>query len=530
MNAPDLLKLLRERDIEPLHAHLTDLQTQFEAAQINESDLLQAFRAFQTSDLTLGEGFQQWTEAHPGAYAPQAALAGWFLGRAWEARGQHTSVHVSDQGRRAMDHFLEQADGCARHAATLTANPLAAWNVVAGVANTRGCQLELTGVQAQQYPDWFTHALTDNPGSLHLRRVMLLNLRTEWGGSEEHMLTFVRQQQDAGLLGQTDMQRLWAEFHGHVSHHAMSFARDPDRAIERASLAADLHPPKAEQLFIALTNAASPGPARLAALRRFLLAAEQNRTVTFSGNFFWSLAKAGSWIQPELPLLRALMVRELNRGDTDSAMWIARLRRKHPTWNLPDPLPALRVARDQGHTEAAEEIVYATGALTPDIEPRGDILKAADLFSGDMSWYVYQDFTAYQQQFGLAERQRFKYLHRAADGGNNEARVELAQQLRAGAVELGGDGVLRPVNTAPLQSSLNYARYLLERAAAADHEPARRLLHETAAQEWNADRATRLAPTMDTSEPVRRNRWAWWWKVTLVLAGLRLVAALFGHH
>ena len=238
--------------------------------------------------------------------------------------------------------MLFRSDGCARHATTLTDNPLVAWNVVAGAANTQGCQLELSAVQARQYPDWFTRALADNPGSLHLRCVMLLNLRTEWGGSEEHMLTFLRQQQEDGQLGQTDMQRLWAEFHGHVSHHAMHFARDLDRAIERASLAADLHPPKADQLFIALTGASSPGPARLAALRRFLQAAGKDPTVTLSGNFYWALARAASWIQPELPGLRALMVRDLQQGDPESAVWISRLRRRHPAWDLPDPLPALR--------------------------------------------------------------------------------------------------------------------------------------------------------------------------------------------
>ncbi|GGR49303.1 hypothetical protein GCM10008959_08170 [Deinococcus seoulensis] len=530
MNGPDLLNLLRSGDIDPLHTHLSDLQAQFEAGKLHERDLLRAFQPFQTSDLTLSDGFQKWTETHPGTYAPHVALANWFLGRGWEARGGHTSNRVSDQGWRSLDHFLTQTDGCARHAATLTDNPLAAWNVIGLASNTRGCQLSLHDVQTQQYPDWFTRGVADNPGSVALRRVMLLHLRTEWGGSEEHMLTFVRQQQDAGQLGQTDMQRLWAEFHSHVAHHAQHFARDPDRAIERASLAADLYPPKAEQLFIALTNAASPGPARLAALRRFLTAAEQDPAVSLSGNFYWALAKAGSWIQPQLPALHTLIARELHQGDAQGAVSVARLRHRHPTWKLPDPLPALRVARDQGHTEAAEEIVYAAGPSISDTEVRGDILKAADLLSGDMSWRVYQDFPAYQQQFNLTARQRFKYLHRAADGGNNDARVELAQQLRAGKVELGGDGVLRPVDTPPLQSSLDYARHLLERAVAVDHEPARHLLNDTAEQEWNADQATRLAPSVQKPAAARSHWWDGWWKVMLVLAGLRLLAALFGHH
>ncbi|UBV43426.1 hypothetical protein LAJ19_04215 [Deinococcus taeanensis] len=275
MNGPDLLKLLRSGDIEPLHTHLTALQTQFEAGQLGERDLLGAFRAFQTSDLTLSDGFQTWTERHPGTYAPHVALASWFLGRGWEARGEARSDHVSDQGWRALDYFLTQAEGCARHAATLTDNPLAAWIVVGLASNTRGCQVSLHEVQQQEYPEWFTRGLQDNPGSFALRRVMLLHLRTEWGGSEEQMLTFARQQQDAGQLGQGDMQRLWAEFHARVSHHALAFGNDQQVAVERARIAAELDPLQAEQLFVALTSAEAKPDERLAALRRYLSAAGQ---------------------------------------------------------------------------------------------------------------------------------------------------------------------------------------------------------------------------------------------------------------
>lgn len=534
MNGPDLLNLLRSGDIDPLHTHLSDLQAQFEAGTLHERDLLRAFQPFQTSDLTLADGFQKWTETHPGTYAPHVALANWFLGRGWEARGQSTSNRVSDQGWRSLDYFLTQTDGCARHAATLTDNPLAAWNVIGLASNTRGCQLSLHDVQTQQYPDWFTRAVQDNPGTLALRRVMLLHLRTEWGGSEEHMLTFVRQQQDAGQLGQTDMQRLWAEFHSHVSHHAMAFAGDPATGVERARIAAELHPLQAQQLFIALTRAKAAPDERLAALRRYLDACEQERA-TPGRMFGWALDQAHDWIIPETPRLAALLTRAAQDGDDDSAIMLGELQISHPKWNLPDARPLLQQAREQGHTEAAELLVrYHEKTLSETLkdtpQKREDILKAADLLSGDMSWRVYRNFDVYRTQFTLDDRQKFRYLHRAADSGDNDARFELARQLRAGRVEVGEDGVLRPVDTAPLQDSLDYAKHLLERAASTDHKGAARMLRGARDQDWQAATARRLNLTGEQTTTKSGGFWQDWWKWMLAAAVIRLIAALLGHH
>ncbi|MFN4252636.1 hypothetical protein [Deinococcus sp.] len=530
MNGPDLLNLLRSGDIDPLHAHLSDLQAQFEVGTLHERDLLRAFQPFQTSDLTLSDGFQKWTETHPGTYAPHVALAGWFLGRGWEARGGHTSNRVSDQGWRSLDHFLTQTDGCARHAATLTDNPLAAWNVIGLASNTRGCQLSLHDVQTQQYPDWFTRGVADNPGSFALRRVMLLHLRAEWGGSEEHMLTFVRQQQDAGQLGQTDMQRLWAEFHSHVAHHAQHFAQDHALAVERARIAAELHPLEAEQLLIALTGANASPSERLDALRRYLAAAQQENSVP-SGNFGWAVLKAEDWIKPELPRITALLARAAQDGDADSAVLLGHMQLLHPAWGTQSARAVLEIARDQGHTAAAETLAYLSEHTSAPVEQRReDILKAADLFSGEMSWHVYQQFPDFQRQFNLEPRQRFKYLHRAADGGENDARFELARQLRAGRVEVGEDGVLRPVDTAPIQGSLDYAKHLLERAASTDHKGAAKMLRGARDQDWQAATARRLKLTGEQTTKKSGGFWQDWWKWMLAVAVIRLIAALLGYH
>ncbi|MVN88384.1 DUF4034 domain-containing protein [Deinococcus sp. HMF7620] len=492
--APNLLHQLRTHQYGALQEHLSRLQEQFEAGQLAERDLLNAFQAFQNPDPALGEQFGEWMEAHVGSYPAHVALAQWLLARAWDARGEAMSSHVSDQGWRGLRHFTEQATACARHAVTLSANPLAAWMVVGLAANSQGCQVSVQDVESQQYPDWLTEGLRGNPHSLALRRAMLLHLREEWGGSEAQMLAFVRQQQDGGQLSEGDVQRLWAEFHARMSHHAMSFAKDYVRAVERAQLAANLRGLHADQLFTAMTVAGRATAERRAALEQYLTAAEQDPHAGIEGNALVSFIYAWEGLEALTPRVGALLLRAAEQGDTEAAVGLGRLKLHGPAAAVPDPLPWLLRAREEGSREAADLLVEL-GALRPPGVVREDVLKAADLGSPDMSWRVYGEFAAFRQQFDLEDRARYRYLLRAADAGNNDARFELAQQLRAGFVEVGEDSVLRPVNTPPLQDSLNYAKHLLERAAGSGHTGAQKVLNRAREQDWEAGaRRLRLRP------------------------------------
>ncbi|MEF2279578.1 DUF4034 domain-containing protein [Deinococcus sp. YIM 134068] len=532
LTPPDLLAHLRDARYTDLDPFLTGLQGRFERGEVSELELKRTFDAFQNPDPALGECFRGWMDTHPGSYAAHAALAGWLLGRAWAFRGETTANLVSDQGWRGLHHFLEQAEGCAREATTLTRNPLTAWLTVATVHNTRGCQMSLADVQAQQYPDWYTRPLEDNPHSLELRRVTLLHLRAEWGGSEEHMLTFVRQQQEAGLLGQGDMQKLWAAFHSHVSHHALHFAGDSAAGVERARLAADLQESYADQLLVALTHADAPEAERRVALERFLAAAEGDPRVRASGNFPWALYQAKGWLEPLLPRVTALLTRWAGEGDHEAAVTLGRLHCFNRTWAIPDPTPLLMRARDEGDKAAAEMLVHLQehglglkAALRDTPEKRDAVLKAADLGSDDMSWRVYRGFDAYRGQFELDDRAKYRYLLKAADAGNNDARFALAQQLRAGLVEVGDDGVLRPVDTRPLQDSLDYAKHLLERAAAEEHKGAQKALKKAKDGDWDAKTARRLrgGATEQEREAARGGRpwWQWWLIGSFVIGVLR---------
>lgn len=477
------------------------LQAQFERGQLSEAELHAAFGVFWRPDPALNEPLNAWVQSYPESYEAYTALGHWLLSRAWAMRGDEPVSRVTDLGWRGTLHFLEQADTCARHAVNLARNPLTAWLLIGRARNLAGCQMTLEDVQEQRYPEWFSRPLAKNPRSLELRQLMLDHLRPEWGGSDEHMFAFVRQQEAGGQLGAGDIHRLWADYHARVSHHALHFLNDLGEGVSRAHLAADMYEPHSEYLFVALTRAVAPDAERQNALERYLHAAEQNPALRPQSTFYWALYNSDRFLEPLLPRVALLLSRWAASGTWAAAVALGRLTLLNRQWQLPDPLPLLRRARDEGSREAAETIVYLQeeglglrAALTDSRTKRTDVLHAAELSSPEMCWRVYQNFAPYREQFSLDARQRYRYLLRAADTGHNDARYELAQQLRAGNLEVGEDGVLRPVNTQPLQQSLDYARHLLERAAAEDHPGALQALRTARDTDWKADTARRLRP------------------------------------
>lgn len=537
MNVPSdpeqpILHLLRNARYDGLEARLSEAQRNFEEGKLRTGEIYRLFSVFGDPEPALGELLGEWLAAFPQSYAGHTAMASWLLARAWAYRGHSTMNRVSDQGVRGMHHFMEQAEACARQATTLTDNPLSAWLVVANVHNTQGCEVELADIQARQYPDWYSLPAATNPHSLEVRKAMLMNLRAEWGGSEEQMLAYVRQQQEDALLSQTDLQKLWGEFHARVAHHAWMFARLPDKAQEHARLAAELDDRHTELLFGFLSDQNFPANLRRDALERYLGMAERE---VKAGTLDLSYASSG--LLGSVDLLRShvgrvgrLLGELAGQGHADAASTLGALQHTAPHLPWPNPLPLLYAARDQGDVRAAEMAVHLqtrdTETITPSI--REDILKAAELGSDDMSWMVYRLFPEFKEQFELDERARYRFLLRAADAGNNDARFALAHGLRAGRVETGEDGVLRPVDTAPIQSSLDYARHLLERASAEEHKQSTKALKKTREQDWESGKARRVRAALPRSyRPQRQEaprqpiRVPWFLMVIALSAGVR---------
>lgn len=500
----DVLHLLRQGTYEELDRLLSTAQREFEAGRAGEQDLQRLFAPFDLGDTTLGEAFSGWFEAKYESYAALVALAMWQTRRAFDLRGSTTANRVSDKGWRGMAHFMQQAENAARYATTLTANPLSAWLVIGLIHNGQGNTLQPGDIEARRYPDWYAEPLSHNPHSMAVRRVMLTHLRTEWGGSEAQMLAFMRQQQDDALLSQGDLQQLWGRFHAQLAHHAWLFADNEAKALEHARLAANLNEAHAELLFALLTDTRAPQAERAGALDRFLSDLERHpeHGLRYADSV---LHRDPDVLRPQVERLNTVLVHMVEAGNADAALTLGRLYEEVPHLGFVDPTHLLVQARERGSVEAATMLAFGT-RLSDFTQRRGHRLAAADAGSDRASWVLWQQFDQYKQEFGLDERAQFRYLHRAADAGNNEARLTLAQHLRAGRVEMGEDSVLRPVDTHPIQESLDYAKHLLERAANEGHQPAQKLLKRTQDTQWQATTARRLSLPRSVTARTRSTR------------------------
>lgn len=521
--SPDFLHQLRNGEYDALQTYLSDLQQRFEAGQEGEFALHEAYRAFDVGDTNLGEKFGEWFEAKPGSYPAHVAFAIWIHRRGRDLRGGATANLVSDQGMRGMIHCMQQAEGASRHATTLTQNPVNAWLVVGDVRGAFGCELAQADIENQNYPDWYAEPLALNPHSFALRRMMLNHLRTEWGGSDQQMLTFVRQQQDSGLLSQDDMRKLWAKYHANVAHHEWLFNKDTKKALEHAEMAANLNEAHSDLLFALLTDMKRPPEERAAALERLVSELERHPE-----NGLWystsALIEKTDVLSPVAERLGQVLLKMAKNGNGQAASALGLLHHEAPKLNFPDPIPHLVTAREQGDVAAASLLMILAQErrdLTAS-QKREHVLKAAEIGSDDASWMVYSDFSSYQKQFALEPRARYKYLLRSADAGNNDARFQLAQQLRAGFVEVGDDGVLRPVDTKPLQDSLDYAKHLLERAAAEGHKKAISTLKKAKERDWEAKTAKRLVlsgvANERKAEQAGPKKYPWYWLLFFLLA------------
>ncbi|GGR27524.1 hypothetical protein [Deinococcus ruber] len=237
---PSLLHLLNTEQFVPLNTALSDLQHRFEQGDLREDALLNAFKAFSLGGIGFGPHLEALTQEHPGSYVAQVALATWLTARGYAERGGHTSDRVSDRGRRGMLHYLTGAREVAEAATALTANPLAALMILGDTQLAFGNPITPENLAQGHLPEWYERGIALNPESLTLRLRLLSLLRTEWGGSDEMAMAYLRSQEP--LLSNSARSRLWARYHAQVAHYARAFERNLKRGAENAAMAAQLHP------------------------------------------------------------------------------------------------------------------------------------------------------------------------------------------------------------------------------------------------------------------------------------------------
>ena len=493
-----LLHLLNTDQFEPLNTALTDLQRRFEQGDLREDALLNAFKAFSLGGTGFGPPLETLVQEHPGSYVAQVALATWLTARGYAERGGQTSDRVSDRGRRGMLHYLTGAREVAEAATVLCANPLVALMILADTQLAFGNPITPELLALGQLPDWYERGIALNPESLALRLRVLSLLRTEWGGSDEMATTYLRSQEP--LLSNSARSRLWARYHAQVAHYARFFERNPDRAAENAAMAAQLHPAESAEPLIGAFQQGDDQAATgelvkvldvFEAHPEYVLA--PNAAIAL-GETLKTLPSQDERLERGLSLLLARSSAEASDA-ADCAYAVGRLALAKGVKVTGRVTPVLETLLGHGCREVALILAQLYGEVLKDPhQERATCLRGAQLYDPVCSWRVYRSFELYRSAFGLGARDHLLYLLRAADGGQNDARVELATALRAGQVELGDDNVLRPVDTQPLQASLEYAKWLLERA---DHEgqpQAKKLLKAARDRDWQAETAKRGKP------------------------------------
>lgn len=524
------LDLLTTDEFDALDTALADVQRRFEQGELREETMLSAFKAFSLGGVSFETPLHTWREQHPNSYVAQVALATWLAARGYEERGSQTSDLISDRGRRGMMHYLAGAREVAEAATALTANPLAALMILGETQLAFGNPITSDDLAQGKLSDWYERGIELNPDSLALRLRVLSLLRTEWGGSDEMAMTYIRSQEP--LLSNGGRSRLWARFHAQVAHYARFFERNAGRAAENAAMAAQLHPAEVAESMIGF-YVSRDHKASGEELSRVLDVYEANPDFALNSNASFALADTLSRLSiHETQFERGLgLLLARSRAEASDAADCARaaglLALKRGRFVAQQVAPVLEVLLEHGCREVALVLTDVYGdVLKENQRARATCLRGAQLYDPECSWRVYRSFELYRPAFGLGERDNLQYLLQAADGGQNDARVELATALRAGQMELGDDNVLRPVNTQPLQASLDYAKWLLERAAHEDQPTAKRLLKSAKSADWQVG-AKRVKPVdqgASINVPQASSRlpfWSFWLAGTVLIAIIR---------
>ncbi|MGF1450047.1 MAG: DUF4034 domain-containing protein [Opitutales bacterium] len=121
---------------------------------------------------------QEWRKAHPDSVTPHIALAGFYVGWAWDARGGGWARDVTEEGWRLFHQRLEQAYEVLQTGPEALRDDPATWAVVLMIS--RGL-----GAPPAQAREVFAEAQATNPGYWPNYHRMAIYLLPRWHG-EHH--------------------------------------------------------------------------------------------------------------------------------------------------------------------------------------------------------------------------------------------------------------------------------------------------------------------------------------------------------
>lgn len=220
-----VVQMLRSGSYAELDQYFSRLQSATLSRIQLEYDFLDASRAFNTGDTTLGPLIEAWIASAPASAHARTARATWYLGRAWYVRGGGFAKEVSEGAMWEMGRYAALAGQEARTALELDSTHLIAYYELLRA-------LQLTGEPAEGV---LGAGRRHFPGSYILPRQHLNRLLPRWGGSYRAMAAFAAHVAADSLLNPR-LVTLQGAVAADLSKIALS-AKDFDEAIGQANAA-----------------------------------------------------------------------------------------------------------------------------------------------------------------------------------------------------------------------------------------------------------------------------------------------------
>ncbi len=210
-----LRDLLLDRNFEVLEAHYGGLHRAFSAQQLPEKELHRAYALAESYRSEFTKPFRAWVNACPQSYPARVSLASHLFAHGRKLRTMRLAKDIPEENRQELAEVMAEAWSYFVEAVELDAQATLAY-----------CGLiYLQMQQGEQAWDAYLAGLKAAPGSMQLRRTMLSNLRTEWGGSHEAQAAFVKRPEHESLPEQ-ERARLEAQRLCQLGHHLSHFAND----------------------------------------------------------------------------------------------------------------------------------------------------------------------------------------------------------------------------------------------------------------------------------------------------------------
>ncbi len=183
--APVLAPLIRQKRFADVEKILERLQHAYETDPNRAESLREAFESFATSDSSLELVLDEWVEKYPRSYAAYLARGIYYTHLGWKARGdgyinETAPAQIENMGRL----FHKKALPDLRKSLTLTKKPLITYYYLITIGSAFGWEF--------QNRQWLAAANMIDPANVLAKRVFLLSLRPQWGGSMEEMIAFVK--------------------------------------------------------------------------------------------------------------------------------------------------------------------------------------------------------------------------------------------------------------------------------------------------------------------------------------------------